>query len=484
MYKIPWSPKSCSQCQVRTLLHMKHRVKTGVGLSTEYIHHTEDSPMYGSGQGSGAGGANWHGHNEVILKAYQDFHPPRKLHGPDPDKTVEQAGVSFVDDNTLFLSFLPSTSVRAMLDKCQIAISTWQALMEITGGSLALPKCHNMLIKYIFDTFRYHKGPKYLGIPRLMRTSDFRESCTIRTTEGELVQIQTVEPDEGQRLLGVRIAADGGFKDKHKHRVKQARQMAGKLTNSAATPQDAFMIYSFRYLPAITYCLPITNFSKKQCDDIQKPFINALLPKLRINRHMKRAIIWGPTKYGGLAIKDIYTEQLCSTLNKFISHIRTGTSVGTTLNIAIDAYQIFLGISKPFFEVDPHTIPHRLPPTHSKITFIWEALHPLNAHIKLADHWTPKAKYLNDEAIIESIIRAKKKHKGSSSFIPSQHIVYANACRLWLRVTMLSDIVTDDGTHIHDKYLYGTEQRQTTTQYPHQEKPPPVAWKEWRMALR
>ena len=98
--------------------------------------------------------------------------------------------------------------------------------------------------------------------------------------------------------------------------------MAGRLSNSMATPQEAFMTYSFQYLLAITYCLPITTFSKKECDKIQKPFINALLPKLRIKRHMKRAIIWGPMKYNGLNIKDLYTKQLCSSLNKFTSHIR------------------------------------------------------------------------------------------------------------------------------------------------------------------
>ena len=48
---------------------------------------------------------------------------------------------------------------------------------------------------------------------------------------------------------------------------------------------------------------------------------------------------------------------------------------------------------------------------------------------------------------------------------------------------MLSDIVNPEGTHIDKKYLFGTAQRQTEMQYPHQEKPPPVAWKKWRMAI-
>ena len=110
-------------------------------------------------------------------------------------------------------------------------------------------------------------------------------------------------------------------------------------------------------------------------------------------------------------------------------------------------------------------------------------LYNIGANIKIVDHWVPQAKHPNDEAIINPIIKIKAKHRGSSTFVPSQHIIYTNACSLWLKVTMLSNIVNNTGTHILKKYLYGTAQRNTDTKYPHQEKSPPVAWREWRMAI-
>ena len=89
--------------------------------------------------------------------------------------------------------------------------------MTITGESLALEKCHNILLKYNFNTFMYHEGPKFLGLPKFLRSSELREECVIRTTDGNLVEIKTVELDKGQQLLRMRLVENGGFKDEYIH---------------------------------------------------------------------------------------------------------------------------------------------------------------------------------------------------------------------------------------------------------------------------
>ena len=240
------APKEPAICQIKTLKGMRHKVKTVMGTSEREIFHTQTTPMYGSGQGSGAGGTNWHTHNEVILKAYTKFHPPFKMSGPDSSKEVDQAGVSFVDDNTLLHSFPPVTPTQQMLQKSEDAMKTWQAMMTINGGSLKFKKCHNNVISHNFDTFQYHKGPKYLGIPKLKPQSKIHGSCTMVCPESnEITHITTVDPSKGHRLLRVRLAADRNCLDEFYFRCQQSRKMAGRLENSAATPQDAFMIYQF-----------------------------------------------------------------------------------------------------------------------------------------------------------------------------------------------------------------------------------------------
>ena len=101
----------------------------------------------------------------------------------------------------------------------------------------------------------------------------------------------------------------------------------------------------------------------------------------------------------------------------------------------------------------------------------------------IANQWTPQTKCENDVAIIDAIIQTQKENAGTSKFISNQRIVYANACQLWLCVTLLSDI-TKDNKLIDLTYFHGIRQRHSSIEYPYQPKPPPQAWQAWKSLLR
>ena len=136
---------------------------------------------------------------------------------------------------------------------------------------------------YAFDTYSLKKHGRQRGVPRMKTIEELPGTCQLRDDDGNTVAIQKIQPSTGHRLLGVRLAADGNLKDEYTFRCKQAATQAGRLRNSSATPHDAYMIYVFRFCPALFYCLRLTYFTQKECDRIQAPFINVLLPKLRIN---------------------------------------------------------------------------------------------------------------------------------------------------------------------------------------------------------
>ena len=74
--------KNIAKCQTVTLEKMKHRVCIHQGVSKECILHTSETPLYGSGQGSGAGVVNWHGHNETLIAMYEETQPGCKMASP------------------------------------------------------------------------------------------------------------------------------------------------------------------------------------------------------------------------------------------------------------------------------------------------------------------------------------------------------------------------------------------------------------------
>jgi hypothetical protein len=134
--------------------------------------------------------------------------------------------------------------------------------------------------------------------------------CVI-TREGEKgIAIKKQNTKEGVRLLGVKAAANGTFKQEYQTCLERSREIAGCLKAAPLNIVLSWQVYYCRWKPAITYCLPITTFSAVECDTIESPFFSALLPKLGINRHMPRALLQGPRKFAGLELVDLEAEQL------------------------------------------------------------------------------------------------------------------------------------------------------------------------------
>ena len=205
-----------------------------------------------------------------------------------------------------------------------------------------------------------------------------------------------------------------------------------------------------------------------------------LLPKLRLNRHMKRAVVWGPTQYGGLDLKHMETEQKANTVESLIGHGQAKTPTGTTFVIACETYQILMGVQQLFFLLDPEMCPHRPPVTMSKITYIWEMLRKINGYIDLSNIWTPEAP--DTLCIMDMVLQARDRHRGTVKCISTETVHLVNACRLWLRALNIEDLMTDDGG-IDKELFYGHHQCDTHLTFLHQERPPEWVCAIWRRTL-
>ena len=112
--------------------------------------------------------------------------------------------------------------------------------------------------------------------------------------------------------------------------------------------KDAELIYRERWLASVGYCLPITQFTCKECNAIQSPLFNAILPKLGFNRHFPRDVIFGPAKYQGKQLDDCATFQYTSHLMRFMGYARQGQAMGNMLRVQMDQQQQIIGTEKHF----------------------------------------------------------------------------------------------------------------------------------------
>jgi hypothetical protein len=160
----------------------------------------------------------------------------------------------------------------------------------LLGGDLALEKCTYCILKW-----KWKNGQAEISTP----LTDPGELDVMGTT------IARLKPNEGTQVLGVRLAMDGTFSDEYKYRLEQSKSMAAKLYQSHLSPLDSFMVYETRYRPALEYPLRVTTFTTAELQKIQKPFIFLLLPKIGLNRHMPRDVIYDPIFWGALGLVNL-----------------------------------------------------------------------------------------------------------------------------------------------------------------------------------
>ena len=480
------SPKDLVTCQCTTLHQMKHYIKTGRGVSKDPIKAQPGQSLEGSGQGAGSSVGNWQGHNDPMIKTFEQLCQPCTLTSPSGADALIQWIMSFIDDNKITMNFEVETEIQRIYESIRKGVQCWREILRITGGELELEKSFIGILTFDFDTYQEKNmgtnSPHKVGLPRIVPSSEYAQTVLLDQS-GRDITLKEIDPDQGLRLLGVRMSLSGDFTDELEYRANQVLDMSVKIRAAALDARDGWMIYQTRYRPMMRYCLPITTFSAAECNKIQGPFISAIINCLGMNRNTKRVACHGPLRLGGMAIMDVATEQFASRLHLIMTNVRKGNPTGRAMVHAMSMYQMHLGCERPFFELDPSNYPV-LPSTTLSCQFLWNELRKIKAVLTIPSMWKPTSTTRDDRAIIDSFVETIKERKGTPGFINPIAIYQANACRLYLKVTWISDICTFLGDRIAPWAFFGTRPRRTSIIYPHQEKPPESAWKIWRKLLR
>jgi len=101
----------------------------------------------------------------------------------------------------------------------------------------------------------------------------------------------------------------------------------------------------------------------------------------------------------------------------------------------------------------------------------------MKGKLRISAAWTPTPKRENDCAIMDRFRDRIEEQKGTSGNQGKYTIWHANACRLYMKVTMLSDITNPDGRSIAKWALNGSKKAITPIEYPRQQRPPEESWK-------
>ena len=478
-------PKGIAQCHTQTQKKMKHRIRIAAGISEGVIKFAETQMTLkegkkiisiqgktgGIGQGGGAGPLCWIAVIDVMLEAYRKLCPGATANDPMMLYTICYWLISYVDDNTIVVGFKDSTSTDEILATIRNNLGSWRRLLKLTGGDIDVVKSKWCVMKWTYS--------RVWGVPSIESATEFpgevgmtSEANGQSTTE----LLERLEPHQAERVLGVRIPMDGNMKTELKFRTKQMRELSKKIISAPINSWDAWIIYECRYRAIIRYPLPVTMFTSKQCDTIQKPFINAILPKMGMNRNTPRVVIYGPKVLGGLEIMDLRIEQVAAQWETTSGHLRRMDRAGYGLHITANDLQIETGSSKPFYQLDPERCTYTT--DNTRWNYLWKSAYELGLTIDLYEFWTPQPQYANDRNIMDTAMNDNILRTSKWPLI--SHI---NKCRLYLKATYISDL-TVDGTSIHKPFLEGTQRGSNSVlNIPDTRRPTRSQWEQWKSFL-
>jgi hypothetical protein len=455
----------------QVLKNVVHRVKTAHGISKATYKYTEDSPIHGPHQGSKGGPASCSTLTSLLIEGMD-----RLCHGLtfcDPAQSIayETTTNMFIDDasncTNSFLEWIHQPpDVANIVTMLQQDSQTWERLLWTSGGLLNLSKCLYYVVAWKFDSE---------GRATMLPAAEIHPP--LKLTSGDdpgLAAIAHFNNDKAHRYLGDWLSTNMQMKTGDSALLETGLNFSRRLSSSSLSKRDAWIAYFAVFVPAMTYTLAVTHHSSARLRKIQSPPTRSTLSKLGFNRHTAHAVVYGPSRYGGIGFRDLAVEQGIAGLTMFIRHLRAGTQQGTLIRIALAWWQLRLGTSTPLLEdptfPTPYDTPHLLSAHRTFLASVGGSLH-------IADFMKTQPAPLRsvDVCLMDAVAP-------DAAYKPAAKAAF-NRVRLYLGVTYLSEIATADGQSIARDAWNGTRPRLSPFLWPYQPCPGVKSFRNWRRIL-
>jgi len=133
----------------------------------------------------------------------------------------------------------------------------------------------------------------------------------VKDENQQTIIIPRLDPSKAQRMLGVRLAPDGNDKEEVKHLQEVTSTWKTQIAQAKATKATVEFSFWQVLMPKLTYALIATDLMEQQCNKIMKPALNQVLLAMGVNRHFPQAVAHGLLGQQGLALPNLFIEQLC-----------------------------------------------------------------------------------------------------------------------------------------------------------------------------
>ena len=447
------------------LEHATYRIKTQLGVSTAGYSHCEDSPVFGTGQGSCSSPLIWALNGSLYFDVFDKYCHGATYSDMDGQLSLRIGMAGYVDDNSVQVNCHPRNRASLIFHATEDA-QLWSDILWSSGGVLEHDKCSYHYLRTDFDSN---------GAP-VFRSGAHGPPIVIRDSSGAPTTLTQLSAYTPYKTLGTYQCPGSSQRKQTDVLISKARSLTRLLATSACHGHPAWMFYTSVFCKSVGYPLAVSRLSPRQLLQIQGPMIPVILNRLGYERRLSHALAFGPRAYGGLGITHLKTAKYTAQISLLIRHLRTPGQPGKLTRINLNRLQHTAGVSFPIFERPSARLPHL---EGSWLTHFRSSLVDINASLQIADiRIFPKQRlsdmYLMDLATMEPSLSDKE-------------IRMINYCRLYFQCLTLSDICTAEGTALAAGISDGNRSRHqsiSSLQEPFQDNPGPSAWRAWRKLLR
>ena len=462
------SPSS-AKCIGSTLLHAKYYLRTATNESSSYWSNTSQTPIYGTGQGSGISPGICCVTYSDLFDIHSDISTGSRYLSPVSSVQFPIYNIGYVDDTTTTVNdhhLNTPLHPKELSTLIQNDLQNWSNLLYLSGGALEFSKTELFLLSWKFNSH---------GIPYMEDTTPVSITLQCPSTSTPH-SIHASSPLSTYKLLGFHLSPSQNINTQYTVLHTKAHRIAYTLSGSPVTRREAFLTYFSVFLPSISYVLPLTTFNKQQCHHIQSKPTQIFLQKAGFPSTLCRHVVFAPRSSGGIGFRDIYIEQGILHLTKLVQTLRTPGHPQQLIKLAIDEWQISSGCSHLL--LTHPTVPcQHLEGTWLKSTR--EFLASISTSISIPHSYVPSPLRISDRSIMDSF--------NQLSGLGRKRLIQLNCCRLFLQVHYISELTNTMGTHLLPGFWTGDPLLRPAPplhRYPRQQSPSPALWQLWRNTIR
>lgn len=448
----------------KTIQELQHHIRTVYGNSVQTFSGAQwEVPIHGVGQGNGSGPQIWAAVSSPVFDMLRSVKCGSFFRSAITKVSIHFVGYAFVDDTDLVASSWEHTSAEQVFENIQLALEAWQGGICATGGAIVPEKSH-----WYFVDFKWNNG-----IPIYKSVTETSRQLMVLDANGVSQQLRQLEPHMAERTLGVRLAPDGNMKTQSNFMRAQALQWCNSIAKGFFDQRLMYQALSTTIMKSLEYPLPATTLSSVQCDYIMKPIYKLCLPKLKVVGTFPISLRYSAIQHFGLQLPNLYWLQGYYHLDRLIRYAKSMHLTGQLIRHSLENLRLELGCNGQLFDLPYNTLSRIA--TDTWLTHTWKFISQYNLQLSLQVPDIPLQREF--DSLLIPMFMAKG--------FQNEELQQLNRCRIFLKVTTLSDITCGFGEMITQEAWNGrcNDFRSTEHEWPKQGILPPSYWTLWQKAL-